>query len=963
MSANHEKRELRVFLSSTFRDLQPEREELVKKTFPRIRKACRDRGVEFTEIDLRWGITEEESRSGRTIRICLEEIDRCRPYFIGILGSSYGWVPGSTEIEKDEELLAEFPWLAEFGKEQKSIIEMEFAHGAMLRNNDSAFFYEQQNQQNPLLTKAGEFAELDRLKETIIAAGLPLRPFATPEELGEKVYQDIVSILDRDFPANRELSPLEHERLEHEAYARNRLQSYVPNPEYYEIFEQRVNSTGAPLIVWGKSGLGKSALMAYFAHEYRLRHPEAFLVQHFIGAAEGSDAEDVMRQVMMEIKERYQLADAIPTDENALREEFPIWLAKVHEGDKLVLLIDALNQLTGIGLEMHWLPEFIPPNVRLVVSTTTDSLPLEELRKRNWKELELRPLTETQRAAISESFLERYSKSLEAEELHTLATSPKTASPLFLRTLLEELRIFGRHRALHDELEAYLACADERELFQRVLARLEHDHGAETVRSVMTAIWASRHGLSESELMEITGLPRMTLSILLTALEYHLMKREEFYTFFHNYLREAIELRYFNSPSFSTRGPGGGDPRNAAHARLAEYFGTREYGPRRRDEEPWQWREAGKTDALWRAFAKPDMFSLFEPEEERYHFIAYLQSFERERIFALFAALHKAMQADESFERRMNLASVARMGGFYDAASEILTAVSEAAIQTPLDENTSLGLKRELSQLYSEKHEYKLALPLCEEIVSLLQSKEGKSEELFNAMIDLSTVLHGVADYAGAERVIRRALSIREFAPFPKQLDAMQNLGMFVMAQGHYRDAVHRLQQTLRRSEKLLGRMHPSSVAYSMNLGAAMIYAERYAEALEILQRTQSAIEHLLGNKHEWYLATLESLGRIRLELGQYDDAKKLYTEMIESSTLVRGAENEKTLVAQIALGRIFYDSGDWQTALETYQTYVPRITAALGVEHPSVRQAQNTLNDISNAVNAKKPAEATPAR
>src|SRR5687767_3245954 len=96
--------ELRVFISSTFIDLQPEREQLIKKVFPRIRALCRERGVEFTEIDLRWGITQEESRSGKTIRICLEEIDRC-PYFIGILGSRYGWRPGIAEIEKDADLL------------------------------------------------------------------------------------------------------------------------------------------------------------------------------------------------------------------------------------------------------------------------------------------------------------------------------------------------------------------------------------------------------------------------------------------------------------------------------------------------------------------------------------------------------------------------------------------------------------------------------------------------------------------------------------------------------------------------------------------------------------------------------------------------------------------------------------------------------------------------------------------
>lgn len=41
--------ELRVFISSTFRDLQEEREHLIKKIFPEIRALCRDRGIRFTE--------------------------------------------------------------------------------------------------------------------------------------------------------------------------------------------------------------------------------------------------------------------------------------------------------------------------------------------------------------------------------------------------------------------------------------------------------------------------------------------------------------------------------------------------------------------------------------------------------------------------------------------------------------------------------------------------------------------------------------------------------------------------------------------------------------------------------------------------------------------------------------------------------------------------------------------------
>ena len=72
-------RVIRVFLSSTFRDFMQERDLLVKQVFPKLRRKARERGVELVEVDLRWGITEEESRQGKVLPICLAEINRCRP--------------------------------------------------------------------------------------------------------------------------------------------------------------------------------------------------------------------------------------------------------------------------------------------------------------------------------------------------------------------------------------------------------------------------------------------------------------------------------------------------------------------------------------------------------------------------------------------------------------------------------------------------------------------------------------------------------------------------------------------------------------------------------------------------------------------------------------------------------------------------------------------------------------------
>ncbi len=86
-------RVIRVFISSTFRDMMQERDLLVKEAFPALRRICAKRFVTFTEVDLRWGITEEQAAEGKVLPLCLAEIERSRPYFLGLLGERMSGYP------------------------------------------------------------------------------------------------------------------------------------------------------------------------------------------------------------------------------------------------------------------------------------------------------------------------------------------------------------------------------------------------------------------------------------------------------------------------------------------------------------------------------------------------------------------------------------------------------------------------------------------------------------------------------------------------------------------------------------------------------------------------------------------------------------------------------------------------------------------------------------------------------
>jgi WD40 repeat protein len=98
---------IRLFVCSTFEDFREERNALREEVFPGLAALCQIRGWRFQAIDLRWGVSEEASRSQQTLRICLEEIDRCRRVspgvcFLVLLGERYGWRPPPPEIPAEE---------------------------------------------------------------------------------------------------------------------------------------------------------------------------------------------------------------------------------------------------------------------------------------------------------------------------------------------------------------------------------------------------------------------------------------------------------------------------------------------------------------------------------------------------------------------------------------------------------------------------------------------------------------------------------------------------------------------------------------------------------------------------------------------------------------------------------------------------------------------------------------------
>lgn len=115
-----------VFISSTFNDMHAERDYLVKRVFPELQEWCEQRKLRLVDIDLRWGVTEQDAAHHKNVlKVCLSRIDDCRPFFLCFLGQRRGWVPAASEVSA--ETFASFPDLKPI-MGTASITEIEILH-------------------------------------------------------------------------------------------------------------------------------------------------------------------------------------------------------------------------------------------------------------------------------------------------------------------------------------------------------------------------------------------------------------------------------------------------------------------------------------------------------------------------------------------------------------------------------------------------------------------------------------------------------------------------------------------------------------------------------------------------------------------------------------------------------------------------------------------------------------------
>lgn len=355
------------FISSTFKDMQVERDILHQDIFPSLRRRLKEYGEDVQELDLRWGVdtslmTEEESGM-YVIESCIDAIDRCRPYMVILIGERYGWIPERNLIEQMHDARLDV-WC----REEISITQMEILYGVLAEDEldhcvfcfrDPGFMRE-----IPEEIRAVYEPESDRHRRMLEAFKRKIRsnPRArileySPswnEESGRvcamepfrKQLEEILWHMIRDELPEKELGEAEKILQDARLTCAGYMSSYVPRFKEHENAAYILTGRSGVWIT-GEAGIGKSAYMSSIAMAAAKAGFHVFL--YFCGNENCGEKTALLGALFQWLLNEFPEYAPDISDVDGLSDEKKIWhirclLAQKRDCDR-VILIDGADQM------------------------------------------------------------------------------------------------------------------------------------------------------------------------------------------------------------------------------------------------------------------------------------------------------------------------------------------------------------------------------------------------------------------------------------------------------------------------------------------------------------------------------------------------------------------------------------------------------------------------------------------
>ena len=519
---------LKVFISSTFKDFHSERNILTQFIFPEIRSRSSQLGIDVQEIDMRWGITEEESkRQDNAVERCLKEVEESF-IFVGMLGERYGTIPNldsSSYHGLAKDMISQYPGA--------SITELECRLGIQKPRGRVFFFLrddafleniDEEVKESFVSAEVSAKSRLKQLKESVIIPsghevidGYPCE-WAGMSGKGKPVLQGL-----EDFAVKvisciwqcliNEFEGLSEDQGEnsHVDFGLKESENVVGrNKEMAEMWTM-MDKLGM-VTVTGKMGIGKTAFLAHVAQKFKIAHPNSIVIQHFTGIVPGSaERRNFLQNLYSQLCEALQVQNNSLSCADLIKELHSLIKCSTESGKRLLIVVDAVEALQNPEefCNLNWMPVKVPEICKVVVSCLDSKVELCDLIRKQTKVVQgfltLKGMDISSRKEMVRLILEKNGKKLEESafnnQLHMLVSKRDACLPRYISLACDQVKMYGNFEELSEMIQQLPTSKEQ--LVKQMLIELEEDFGSNFVGLCLQVLALYEKGLTSNELQFI----------------------------------------------------------------------------------------------------------------------------------------------------------------------------------------------------------------------------------------------------------------------------------------------------------------------------------------------------------------------------------------------------------------------------------------------------------------------------
>ncbi|XP_070580560.1 TPR repeat-containing protein DDB_G0287407-like [Ptychodera flava] len=617
-----------------------------------------------------------------------------------------------------------------------------------------------------------------------------------------------------------------------------------------------------------------------------------------------------------------------------------------ESGKRAIIIIDALNKMDPTPKtrkQLYWLPTELPEGVSILVSSLTDdtSKTNELINERHWDTLVVEPMEVDDRKKMIMEMLSLRGKELTSSQVDKIIKKEQSANALFLKIFVQELCNFGDFWRLDEHLNFLLGAESTKELFAKILERLEIDFNPQdskenTICKVMCCLLESRYGLSDHEIKELMEIPDHVWSAIFFAMEDFFIDRGGLYGFAFDELAAAVQSRYLEKED---------EPRTYSKM-LADYhqgkldargvqYQIRGHSFDRISQElPWLLQKLDDKEHLKRCLTHLGVFDgLLATHDTIIDLYAFWRSTEvsgkemcslymkslDERVAALY------IQREEEYCETLspvkdllptlyNIAEIIGDAGHLRHTIPIL----ERALRYQEYAHTTEEIyeNQKVADMYIELVN-KLACVYCdlemfEESEKLhklnIEIKEKLEEKWKTYGYQIGITLNGLAllckgqgKYDEAEKHFQRCLELHRARPGNNQRlvgASLNNIGTLLMKMKKFQEAIGYFEQTLEMyAICYFGRFHTEIAGTMNNLAVCYRNLKQMDKAEPIYEKAYNMTVNAFGDKHPEVALKLMNWGTFNLHMKNYEKSLEMFHKSFDIYKECFGDEHIQTIL------------------------------------------------------------------